>query len=389
MRTVKNTQCGLNNMDDKINVLFMTVQLETIGGSEKLIYDLASKLDRSLFNPSVCWLTGEKALREFEDLEIPMFHIPKTKRRDISAFIKIRDIILQNKIHVVNAHHFMPMVYSFYGCKIPNRIKLFYTEHSQWEIERISLKWKIVGKYLLNRLDGIIGVSDEVSKALQNKYNLASGKIDCIINGVDINAFKKLEVDNSLKSKLGLANEDKILGMVANLKKVKNHILLLKVFREICNDIKNVKLILIGEGDKNDPENTEDDLKRYVRENGLEGFVYFLGYRSDIPQLINIMDIFCLTSKKEGLPISLIEAMASSLPVIGTDVEGIRDVIVQNKNGFLVQHEDAVGLKNAILTLLNNDSLRQVFGNESRNIVEKYYSFDNCIKKYQDLFTCK
>ena len=373
-------------MKNKINVLFLTVQLETIGGSERLIYDLASSLDRNLFNPSVAWLSGDKILQEFIDLEIPLFHIPKNKRRDISTFNKINKIIVTNNIHVVNAHHFMPMFYSYYGCKVANQTKLLYTEHSQWEIGRISGKWKLISKYLLNKLDGVIGVSCAVTNEIQTKFCLSSEKLSCIPNGVNISSFMEPKNQYLTKSSMCFSDSDKIIGIVANLKTNKNHIYLLEAFREVLNEIDSVKLLIIGGGDENDPDNSEYDLRRYVQENGLNNHVFFLGYRSDIPEILSILDIFCLTSIKEGLPISLIEAMATGIPVIGTDVEGIRNVIIPNENGFLVHLGDVNGLKDALLTLLKDDILRHKFGKNSQTLAIKKYSLRHCVDQYQNLF---
>jgi glycosyltransferase involved in cell wall biosynthesis len=97
-----------------------------------------------------------------------------------------------------------------------------------------------------------------------------------------------------------------------------------------------------------DAENSEPEIRSYIKEKGLENDLLLLGYRSDIPEILSIMDIFCLTSFKEGMPLSLIEAMAAGLPVIGTDVEGIRDVIVQDRNGFLIDLDDISGMKNIL-----------------------------------------
>lgn len=150
--------------------------------------------------------------------------------------------------------------------------------------------------------------------------------------------------------------------------------------------LKPVKLLVIGQGFENDIENTEQELRNFVDENGLDKNVLFLGYRSDIAELLKIMDIFCLTSFKEGLPVSLIEAMAAGLPVVGTNVEGIRDVIITNKNGFLVQLDDINGLKDALYNLLKDEALRNKMGNESKALAMSNYSITECINKYQDLF---
>ncbi len=373
-------------MKDKINILFLTVQLETIGGSERLIYHLASNLDRNLFNPCVAWLSGAKALKEFTELGIPLLHIPKIKRLDISTMRRIKDVVTRDDIHIINAHHFMPMLYSYYGCKVGNHRKLLYTEHSQWEIQGIPWTWGKVGTYLLGKSDGAVGVNPEVSKEIQNKFEIETKKIFTILNGVDIKSFQVKGDKALLRTSMGLSADDMTIGIVANFRRVKNHIFLLQAFNELCKERKNVKLLIVGEGYDNDIENSEQELRTFIEENKLGKHVLLLGYRTDIAEILSILDIFCMTSFKEGLPISLIEAMASGLPVVGTDVEGLRDVIVPGKNGFLVRIGDVNGLKNALNTLIQDKPLRQKFGHESKVLATDIYSLQRCIKQYQDLF---
>ena len=375
----------MKRYDNKINVLFIIMQMG-MGGSERLVHNLVQKLDRKLFNPSVAWFFGDKILKEFQELKVPLYHVPKVKRIDFSAMEKVGRIIRDNNIHIVNAHHFMSLIYSYYGCKINNKAKLIYTEHSEWEIERVSFKWRIIGRYLLNRTDAAVGVSSAIAKQIENKYKTADSKIITVQNGVDLNVFRNNGKKAKLREKMGIANDEKIIGIVANFKKVKNHIFLLRAFDELIKVINNVKLLLIGQGFEGDEENTESELRRFIVEKKLEKNIIFMGYRSDIPELLGIMDVFCLTSLKEGLPISLIEAMASGLPVVGTDVEGIRDVIIPDKNGILVEVGDVIGLRNALNTLIREEYLMKKYGEKSRNLARKIYSLDRCIKQYEDLF---
>jgi glycosyltransferase involved in cell wall biosynthesis len=376
----------MRSLTDKINVLFVIMQME-MGGSERLVHNLALKLDRGLFNPSVAWFFGDRILKEFNDLNIPLYHVPKIRRIDLSSMRKLGAIVKDNVIHIVNAHHFMSVVYSFYGCKIRNHAGLVYTEHSEWEVERIPLKWRIMGNCLLKHADGAIGVSPAVTMQIKNKFKIDKSKTLTISNGVDLEAFEGENERQTLRKKLGIADNEKIIGTVANFRKIKNHIFLLKVFNEFVREYKNVRLLLIGQGFEGDVENTEEELRNYVNEKGLGKNVLFLGYRSDIPELLKIMDIFCLASFKEGLPISLIEAMAAGLPVVGTDVEGIRDVIIPNKNGFLVQIDDVKGLKNVLQNLIKDESLRNKFGEESKSLARDTYSLEHCVKQYQDIFS--
>jgi hypothetical protein len=147
--------------ENKINVLFVIGQLE-MGGAERLVHHIAGHLDRELFNPSIAWFAGDHILDEFKQLGIPLYHVPKLKRFDWSAMRAIGNIVKTNHIHIINAHNFMPLVYSFYGAKLSNRAKLVYTEHSVWEIEKISPAWRKIAKYILKFADAAVGVSPAV-----------------------------------------------------------------------------------------------------------------------------------------------------------------------------------------------------------------------------------
>lgn len=368
----------------RLNILFVIMQMRR-GGSESLVHNLAIKLDRRFFNPSIAYFFEDGALNEFIKDKVQFFHVPKIKRFDISTVLTIADIIGKNNIHVVNAHHFMPMVYSFYGCKIKNNCKLIYTEHAKLEIEKIPWRWQKIGSYLLNRSDAAVGVTEEVSEAIHNKFKLHSSKAITIKNGVDLEAYLSCNNKEKLREELGIAGDEKVIGIVANLRRIKNHIFLLRAFDKLIKNYDKVKLLLIGQGFKDDPENTETELQSFVNEKALNKKVLFLGHRADIPNLLSIMDIFCLTSFNEGLPISLIEAMAAGLPIVGTDVEGIRNTIMHDKNGLLVKTDDINGLKSALQVLLKDEPLRQRFAQESK-LFARTYSLEQCVSEYESLF---
>lgn len=369
----------------KVNVLFVIIQM-ALGGSEQLVLNLIRNLDRNRFSPSVAWFFGDTVLEEFAALNIPLFHVPKSKRFDFNTMRHLAAILTENNIHVVNAHHFMSMVYSFYGCKVKRHAKLIYTEHSEWEVEAISKKWQLLGTGLLRCVDRTVGVSSAISDCLQRKFFILPSRLETIENGVNLKKFSTIENKLTIKEKLGFRPDDKIIGIVANLKKVKNHIFLLNAFKELAEEYDKAKLMLIGQGFKDDPENTEKEIKNFIEIHDLNNKVIMLGYRADIPELLSVMDVFCLTSKTEGLPISLIEAMASSLAVVGSDVPGIKNMIEHGCNGFLVPQNNTEILKNMLLDLVRNDSLRMSMGSQSK-LVANSYSMEYCIKNYENLFS--
>jgi glycosyltransferase involved in cell wall biosynthesis len=188
-----------------------------------------------------------------------------------------------------------------------------------------------------------------------------------------------------LKNTIGISKGEMVIGNVANIKRIKNHILLLKGFHRVVQAYPDVKLLLIGDVFKGD-EQVANELQDYVRENRLQENVVFLGYRADIPELLSIMDVFCLTSHKEGLPISVMEAMAAGLPVVGTDVEGIRDVIIPGQSGLLVENDNADKLANALLLLLSDDAMRSRMGQEAKRLAHSRYSLNRVVTEYGQLF---
>ena len=172
-----------------------------MGGVERLVYNLVCNLDRNIFSPNIAWLLGDEVCKEFRELKVPLYHTPKIKRVDISTMRNISRIIKKENIDIVNAHGFINMVYSFYGCKIKNRKKLFYTVHSNWEIQQIPKKWKKIGTYLLNNIDGTIIVNPSFAESLRKVFKVNPSKQITIPNGVDIMSFESNIDKLALKKK--------------------------------------------------------------------------------------------------------------------------------------------------------------------------------------------
>jgi len=231
-----------------------------------------------------------------------------------------------------------------------------------------------------------MGISDDVTKSLCAKYNIKDVNTLTIRNGVDLNGKKLFRSKKEIKDEFDVADTAKIIVTVANFRKVKNHLFLLQSYRELVRELDNTIILLIGQGIVHDPEYSEGEVRAFIDENKLNGKVILTGYRNDVWDLLSIADVFCLTSFKEGLPISMLEAMSSGLPIVGTNVHGIRDVIVHGKNGYLVELGDTVGLKDSLHKILVNDQLKSNFAAESRRMASELYSMEQCVKSYNNLF---
>jgi glycosyltransferase involved in cell wall biosynthesis len=127
-------------------------------------------------------------------------------------------------------------------------------------------------------------------------------------------------------------------------------------------------------------------LKAEAAELGLDGKVKFLGFRDDIPELLQELDIFVLPSLSEGLPLSALEAMAAGKPVVATDVGGTHEAVIDRHTGLLVPPEDPQALSEGILCLLRQPELAKIFGDAGRKRVEQIFSLETMIKRYEELY---
>lgn len=238
-----------------------------------------------------------------------------------------------------------------------------------YSVEKIATKWT----------DCLITINQEdYENAL--KISLNKESVTYIHGlGVDIpNVQMPIEERSSIREELNIRKSSVIVSYIAELNKNKNHQYLLNNWNEIKVLCPNTILLIIGIGKK------EKDLKRFVLKNKLKD-VKFLGFRSDINKLLESTDIVTLLSHREGLPKSIMEAMVAKVPGVVTNTRGLRDLIVNNENGFVVSHKDEIGLITAFVSLINNNNLRRQMGDNGFKKVQKY-KVDNVLKEYSILY---
>lgn len=170
--------------------------------------------------------------------------------------------------------------------------------------------------------------------------------------GVDIEFFKNMKIDKiQVRKKMNLPEDGFVLISVGEINKNKNHEVIIRALGEISD--KKIHYCLVGQGDKT------LYLQKLTQQLQIEQQVHFLGYRNDVAKLYKMADVFCFPSLREGLGLAALEAMASGLPLITSNVHGIKDYSVNELTGYCTSPVDIQGFKNAILTLLRDESLRK------------------------------
>ncbi|MDP8212039.1 MAG: glycosyltransferase family 4 protein [Candidatus Zapsychrus exili] len=229
--------------------------------------------------------------------------------------------------------------------------------------------------------DKVIAISEAVENHLKNDFKISKKDIIRIENGIELNKFSVAtkQVKLAKRVKFGLTDEP-VLGIVARLSIVKGQDILVNAMEKVVCKIPSAKLFIIGQG------KTEDDLRKAVVKLGLENNVIFSPILGSVQESLSLLDIFIMPSRQEGLGISVMEAQASGLATIASNVGGIPSLIDNGKTGVLVEPENIDELSDAIVNLLNSpDKIKQI-GDDARDFALKNYSSDLMVGKTLNVY---
>jgi glycosyltransferase involved in cell wall biosynthesis len=227
-----------------------------------------------------------------------------------------------------------------------------------------------------------VGVNSSITNRLDNRFvsKILHKKAILINEGINLNHFSNTkDITCEIKSILGIPEKANIVGSIGRLAEQKGQKYLLQAAKIVINKIPNTYFIIVGDGP------LRNDLEALSRILEIDQHVFFLGSRSDVINLLKCFDIFVLPSLWEGLPISLLESMASNVPVITTSIPGCMDIITNERNGILVDPRNPQALSEAIFQILHSPELRNKLSKNALDTV-KEYSIENIAKVYSDLY---
>jgi glycosyltransferase involved in cell wall biosynthesis len=229
--------------------------------------------------------------------------------------------------------------------------------------------------------DHTIAVCEYVRSIELERARIPESKISTIYNGVDLNRFDHLDsmICLSVRKDLGISSKAPTIGCVGRLHQQKGYPDLLQAFKIVRDQISDIQLVIVGSG------KMEKELKSFVKMHNLSDSVTFAGSRSDIPEILNGLDLFVLPSLWEGHPIVLLEAMAVGLPVVATRVGGTTEIVIDGETGLMVPPRNPSQLASAIITLMQNPDLRLKMGQASRQRVG-LFSIESMTSKIEDLY---
>jgi glycosyltransferase involved in cell wall biosynthesis len=312
---------------------------------------------------------------KFEGLAVD--EIPCSGRLDWSAVRRISRLIRSMQIDVVHSHGYKGDVYAYLGA-LCTSIPLVATAHNWTDKAQVPSAYNVLDRIVLRRFSAVVAVSQGVAQVLRES-GIRQSKILRISNGIDVASFERacrsFETD-------GQVTQSPAVGMVSRLVKEKGCEYFLRAAADVLSRFPRARFLLVGEGpERANLEQLARELRLQIGEN-----IDFCGYRDDMPNVYASFDICVLPSFAEGMPMTILEAMAAGKPVIATSVGEIPQLVTPGLDGLLVTPGKLHELSAAITRLLGDASLRRRMGENGLQKARKSFSSDSMARSYSAVY---
>lgn len=346
-----------------------------IGGAEKLIVESARFWDRSAFDYRVLYLLPwkDQLVEELRALGVPVACIGSGRGLTPGTVMSLRRQLDQTSSRLVHAH--LPSAGILARFASPGAV--VYTEHNMVSSYRAATR--LVNRLTYWRNDAITAVSPTVAEAVAS---YPGPEVEVVRNGVAVEV-DSFEARRIVRGELGLPAGQPLVVHVGNIRPGKGHDLLVDVASRLQQRNSQAVVVSIG-GEKRSGDLAR--LREQVSDKGLNGAIRFLGRRPDAAQFIAAADLYVNPAQVEGLPVTLLEAMALARPVVATAVGGVPDLIEHEVNGWVVPSGSSEKLAEVIEGLLGDVALRARLGEAARDTVLANYSLGHMVRAFERIY---
>jgi glycosyltransferase involved in cell wall biosynthesis len=363
-----------------LKVLFLVHGLP-VGGTERVVVDLVRWLRPRGVEAAVGCLDEVGTLGEgLREDGVPVVPLGRRPGFDRALGRRIAGLALDQRADLIHAHQYTPYFYGVLArrrCRLP----LLFTEHGRFHPDRPSWKRHLFNRTLGRSVDKVTAVSDGVRRALVRVEGFPGEEIEVLHNGIAPEAFTAPEGARAwLEADHGVPAGAPVVGSVARLNPIKNQALLVDAFADVARALPEARLILVGDG----PERAA--LTARAAAAGLTDRVLLPGEQGDVARWLACMDVFCLTSLSEGMPMTVLEAMAARVPVVCTDVGGIGEMVADGAEGVLVPSGDRGALAAALTRLLKDPARSRDLAERAHGRLLRDFTLDVVGARYVEIY---
>ena len=366
-------------MGSKKLKILQAIRQGNIGGGETHVLDLVSNIDKSVFDIVVLSFTHGPMVKQLERIDIPVYVIETEQGFDWSVWKKVKKLMEDIDVDIVHAHGTRANSNVFWAAH-KLKLPLIYTVHG-WSFHQdqkyIKRKMRETAeKFLTSMATSTICVSISNQNDGIQLFNLKRSTV--IYNGINTNKFNPEKSYHDIRKEFNISKDKTLIGFIVRMTIQKDPLTLITAMKIVLEQTNDIVLIMIGEGD------LKDQAVQMVTELGLEANIIFENFRQDVPDILNAIDIYCLPSLWEGLPIGILEAMAMGKVVIATPIDGTKEILIHNQNGIIVPVKNSKRLAEAILDVHNDSQLRQKLSENAIKTIHEKFTLREMVTKVEN-----
>jgi len=346
-----------------------------MGGSERLACAIAEAMVKKGYDVKVVALYTSSGLikDQLTKNSVEAIGLDLEGKHILAVFMSIFRLLRQERPDIIHAHHVTQFVKIYWPARLARVKRIVLTEHASYSLV-VKPRLRMLAKIFSKRADQVTTVYKGLEKLFKTDFHVAPEKIVTIPNGVDVDKYTIKLAAVALQD--GMFQ----IACLGRLVEAKDHANLVQAVRLVVDSgVTDIKVNIIGDGP------LHEQIDNLIRKNQLSDYIALLGNRTDIDILLQSHDILVLSSKREGFPMVILEAMSCGIPCVATAVGGVPDII-NSANGWLVQKEDARALADGILLAYHNKQQLPAMGKAARATIVGHYDIRNILEKYEAVF---
>ena len=301
---------------------------------------------------------------------------------DHSCARRLADLVERENVSLLHAHQYTPFFQSLLSRGFTGQTPILFTEHGRHFPDHPSRKRTMFNRLMLKHQDRLIACGSAVRRALIDNEGLPEQRVDIVYNGVDLDVMGNAPVGarDDIRREFEIGDDEVLAVQVARLHELKDHETAIRAIETARRAFPGLRLLIVGDGEQ------RESIETTVLQRGLQDHVILAGTRRDVASILAAADIFLLTSVSEGIPLTVIEAMASHLPVVATAVGGVPEMVDEGVTGFLARDRDDKTLAARIVRLAGNPVERLTMGAAGRTKAERQFSQQSMLEAYLSLY---
>jgi sugar transferase (PEP-CTERM/EpsH1 system associated) len=353
----------------------------TAGGMEGGVINIVNYGSASFHHVIICLTTADATAAQIRSPRCEVVELRKAAGNDWRLPGRIAGLVRRGRLDVLHARGWPTLVETWLGAALGGVAGTIYGFHGRTmdELHNVSRRRQWAQRVLIPRYDRVVTLNSRMRRELAVECGIPERQIAVIANGVDTDRFRPRNDRARLRARYRLPGDRLVIGNVARLDPVKNHVLILRAVRRCFDEGHRPFVLLVGDGPHRRVIETEIDRL------GLRADVCLYGHANQVEELINCMDLFVQASKYEGFSNTLLEAMACGVPILASDVGGTADVVKAKAGGWLFASDDEAALAKLIAQAIPED-VRIGAGVAGRQRVLERYSIQTMVADYERMY---